>query len=500
MSTPALIGRTLADRFQITGFIGEGAMAAVYRAVQREEPHDVAVKVMHPQLVSDPTFVKRFQREARAAAQIRHPNTVQIIGFGVDGDILYIAMELVAGKDLFETLVLERRLSEARAARILIQVCDALGEAHDQHIVHRDLKPENIMLVEDRSYPYAERVKVLDFGIAKILERDQSPSSDEVDSMAPSALTTVGTVVGTPAYMSPEQCRGEPVDVRSDVYSCGILLYQLVTGRLPFAGENAMELAVKHVRSPPVPPRQLMPALHPGLEEVILTALSKWPAQRQPHALDLRDDLTKILHELSDRPHDIYTGPGSAPPASLGPEVNQRSRQQSLDGDAVSTLRSELVPEDLHAWVGTDGGSGAIGVAETLPDPRLRERGERGSRPPTEVAVVTTFNKGGPASRPGVAPGHDPARDASSPLRLPEPPSKMNTLPSTYGRSSYIPPSSSLSASPWMASAPLSSARPSSLPQTPAPGARGELGAWLLIPLAIVIGVAAGVLAFILLR
>ncbi|MCC6555939.1 MAG: serine/threonine protein kinase, partial [Polyangiaceae bacterium] len=142
---PQLIGRMVAGRFRITGFIGEGAMAAVYRGVQDAEPRDVAIKIMHPQLLGDSTFVGRFRREAKAAARLHHPNTVQIIDYGVDGRLPYIVMELVAGKDLFEILVLERRLPEARAARIMMGVCDALAAAHEHGIVHRDLKPENVM-------------------------------------------------------------------------------------------------------------------------------------------------------------------------------------------------------------------------------------------------------------------------------------------------------------------------------------------------------------------
>src|SRR5580693_165390 len=240
-SDTAIIGRTLAGRFRVTAFIGEGAMASVYRGVQEAEPRDVALKIMHPHLVSDATFVGRFRREAKAAARIVHPNSVKIVDCGVDGDLLYIAMELLAGQDLFETLVLDRRFSEARAAGVMIQVTDALVAAHDKGIVHRDLKPENIMLLRDPRDPSVERVKVLDFGIAKILERD-TPSADGGPPSQHSALTGVGTVVGTPAYMSPEQCRGEPIDTRSDVYTAGILLYQLVAGRLPFSGDNAMDL------------------------------------------------------------------------------------------------------------------------------------------------------------------------------------------------------------------------------------------------------------------
>ena len=186
-------------------------MASVYRAVQEQAPRDVALKIMHPHLTSDPTFVGRFRREARAAAQIQHPNTVQIIDCGVDGSVLYIAMELLSGQDLFETLVVERRFAEARAVRIVIQVCAALVAAHEKHIVHRDLKPENIMLLREPGMHGGEQVKVLDFGIAKILERDQSPSSEEEpSSMAQSALTTVGMVVGTRRTCRPSSAAASP--------------------------------------------------------------------------------------------------------------------------------------------------------------------------------------------------------------------------------------------------------------------------------------------------
>ena len=146
---PQLIGRTIAGRFQITGFIGEGAMAAVYRGVQDAEPRDVAIKIMHPQLLGDATFVTRFEREAKAASRLRHPNTVQIVDSGVEGHLPYIVMELVSGQDLFELLLAERRLSEARAARILIGIADALAAAHERNIVHRDLQPENVMIRRD---------------------------------------------------------------------------------------------------------------------------------------------------------------------------------------------------------------------------------------------------------------------------------------------------------------------------------------------------------------
>jgi serine/threonine-protein kinase len=295
-----LIGRTLAGRFRITGFIGEGAMATVYRGLQEQEPRDVAVKVMHPHLASETSFVKRFRREAKAASALKHPNTVQIIDFGIDNELPYIVMELLAGQDLFELLVTEKQLNQALAVRILMQVCDALSAAHDLGIIHRDLKPENVMLIRDPASPGSEHVKVLDFGIAKIVDRTDRDPEDPPPSISDSVLTTVGVIVGTPQYMSPEQCRASPIDARSDVYSCGILLYQLVTGRVPFTGEHPFEIAMKQVREPPPPPTSVIASIHPELEKVILTALEKWPAQRQQSARDLRDELGRVLALLPD--------------------------------------------------------------------------------------------------------------------------------------------------------------------------------------------------------
>jgi serine/threonine protein kinase len=417
----AILGRTLGGRFRVVGFIGEGAMATVYRGVQEAEPHDVALKIMHPHLVSDATFVGRFRREARAAARIVHPNTVKILDTGVDGQILYIAMELLSGQDLFETLVLERRLSEARAGRILVQVADALVAAHEKGVVHRDLKPENIMLLRDESDPSREEVKVLDFGIAKILELD-SVSSDGQANMQ-SALTGVGTVVGTPAYMSPEQCRGEPVDTRSDVYTCGILLYQLISGRLPFTSANAMDLAVMHVRTPPTPLEDVVPGVDPRLAALILKALSKWPAQRQQTAKELRDDLGALLPELSATPLTPIENPArNLPDGPAGPRS------------------PPLTPS---AWK----------EAPTLPP---------AGDPPHAPELTATLEAYMPAVRLP-----SPAAKEPEQKRVPHP----------------------LSA-PLAARAPAAAMRPE----------RRGLGSWLIVPFALIVGIAMGALAFYLSR
>ena len=467
MSSASLIGRTLGERFRIIGFIGEGAMASVYRAVQVEEPRDVAVKVMHPHLTGDPTFVGRFRREAKAASQIQHPNTVQILDYGVDGRVLYIAMELLAGQDLFETLVVERRLGERRAVRILIQICEALIAAHDKGIVHRDLKPENIMLLPpDITDPTAPRVKVLDFGIAKILEREAKPVADGSEpntpnSMVSSVLTTVGMVVGTPAYMSPEQCRGESIDARSDVYACGILLYQLLAGRLPFSGDNAMELAIKHVRAEPTPIHTLLPGVNRGLERVILTALSKWPAQRQDSATALKEQLEAVLPELTDAVL------GNADTAFAPAEPSQRRIQELLDADTVSTLRSST------------NDSPEPGAIPTLTS-------EKALLTLDAAAPQTPWMVDEPPTRPFLSrPGSAADLGAGADL-----------LPAARGKKPSLAHTPTLTSNavgrPRMPSAATSALRV----QAPSSGP----GGWILIPLALIVGIAVGVFAYVLAR
>jgi serine/threonine-protein kinase len=304
MRKDALIGRTVAGRFTIKSFLGEGGMATVYTADQEAEPRRVALKVMNQDLMTDRTFVRRFQREAKAAARVQHPNSVQIIDYGVAGDLLYIAMELLEGDDLYVLLEREGAIAQGRAVRILIEVCDALMVAHELGIVHRDLKPENIMVLTDPTHANGERVKVLDFGIAKLLAQDALNEERGVDSRAEqaSAVTRAGTFIGTPAYMSPEQCGLLPVDTRADIYTCGVLLFQLITGRLPFEGQTPLHTATLHIHQAPPAPSSFAPAIDPRIEALILKALSKKPAERHQTARHLGSALRKMLPDLDDVP------------------------------------------------------------------------------------------------------------------------------------------------------------------------------------------------------
>ncbi|MBL8741556.1 MAG: serine/threonine protein kinase [Myxococcales bacterium] len=293
-----LISRTLGGRFKLTGHIGEGAMASVFRGTDLSRPDggEVAVKIMHPHLAVDYTFTARFKREAEAASMVKHPNSVAILDVGEEQGIHYIVMELCPGQDLRDTLKAERRLSEPRAVRIIMSICQALGAAHQLGVVHRDLKPENVMVeLDPRSG--TDHVKVLDFGIAKLVDAQPKAriSSNPPDSDPPPALTQMGVVIGTPQYMSPEQCRGQPLDGRSDLYTCGILLYQLTTGVVPFNSESPVEVAGKQAFEAPLPPRTHLPSLDADLEGIILKCLSKAPAERPQSATELHEMLSQWL-------------------------------------------------------------------------------------------------------------------------------------------------------------------------------------------------------------
>jgi eukaryotic-like serine/threonine-protein kinase len=315
----SLIGWTLGDRIAITGQLGAGGSAVVYRGVIVGEDREVAVKVLDPSHAADDEVVRRFRREARASARLDHPNVVKILEQGVDGAFVYLVMELVEGRDLFETLRQDRRLPEARAAAIMAEVCAALGAAHAQGIVHRDLKPENVMLLRCAAGS-PERVKVLDFGIAKMLDRQRPAgrdaaggrrAEDESPSGARSAITKAGVALGTPHYLAPEVGRAEPVDHRADLYACGVVLYQLVTGQLPFDGDTPLQILRKHVHDSPRAPSEIIPSISPRLEALILKALAKQPADRHQTAGELERALRSLLPELRMERQDSLRPPAS---------------------------------------------------------------------------------------------------------------------------------------------------------------------------------------------
>ena len=284
MSTPGqqdpLIGKVLADRFEILSRIGEGGTGVVYKAKQITVDRTVAIKVLGAHVSSDPQWVKRFHNEARAAARLDHPNTVRMIDFGETKEgLLFIAMEYLHGRPLSDEISRLGKIPPQRALRIISQVCQSLQEAHGQGIIHRDIKPDNVFLVEMKGS--GDFVKVLDFSVAKM---------DTPDAQ----LTRAGTVFGTPAYMSPEQARGVKLSPQSDVYACGIVLYEMLTGKPPFEAALPMEVVMMHLRQKPAP----LVGFPEPIVRVVNKALEKTPDRRQQSADELHREAVECLDTL----------------------------------------------------------------------------------------------------------------------------------------------------------------------------------------------------------
>jgi len=250
-------------------------MADVFKAVDDVLGRTVAVKVLHPRYASDPTFVARFRQEAQAAANLSHPNIVNMYDWGRDGETYYIVMEYVKGTDLKSLVAQQGPLDPRKAAEYAAQVCSALAVAHGYDIIHRDIKPHNIVLAPDGT------VKVMDFGIARA---------------GNTTMTQTGSVLGTAQYISPEQAQGKQLSPASDLYSLGVTLYELVTGRPPFDADTPVATALQQVNDEPIPPRQVRASIPPALEAVILRAMRKNPAERYTSATEMRDDLRRVLN------------------------------------------------------------------------------------------------------------------------------------------------------------------------------------------------------------
>ncbi|MBS2016310.1 MAG: serine/threonine protein kinase [Deltaproteobacteria bacterium] len=361
-SPQALVGRAISGgKLVIESLLGSGGMGAVYKARHAGLNMPVAVKVLHESFQHDVDFCKRFHAEALAASQLVHPNLTRVHDFGQEPDgLLYIAMEFLEGRSLRSILESDGRLGVERAVKLMLQVCAGLLHVHARALVHRDIKPDNLLVLpgmDDDGEPI-EQVKVCDFGIAV------------GGSQANAKLA------GTPDYMSPEQCRGEAVDARSDVYACGASLYELVTGRPPFEEDDTMKLLRAHMEKVPEPPSTRAPGIPPALDELVMKALAKDPADRQESARELRRELKAVLEapRRTSSPPSSRHIPAAAPVAPPAP-VSFRNADDTRD--YASTLARD--PEALVAKMRA--ATNEFKFAETVAAldgavPRLMERGE----------------------------------------------------------------------------------------------------------------------------
>jgi eukaryotic-like serine/threonine-protein kinase len=357
-----MVGKVLNSRYELKQLIGSGGMADVYMATDTLLGRTVAVKILHPQYAKDQVFVARFRQEAQAAANLNQVNIVNVYDWGIEDSTYYLVMEYVEGRDLKDIILQGGQLLPERAVEIAMSICLALEAAHAQGIVHRDIKPQNVIVT------YDNKIKVMDFGIAR--------------TTGGSAMTETGTIMGTAQYISPEQAQGRAADPRSDLYSLGVVLYEMLTGKVPFDGENPVAIAYKHVREDPLPPSMINPDISPELEAVVMKGLSKNPENRYQSSVEMYSDLERCLEGAP-----VYATPVLPPQeATLGatrayPAVPAKPRKRSLAWLWIAIIcLVALVGIGIGAWalVSSIGGVAVpqvVGLNTSDAEQRLNEAG-----------------------------------------------------------------------------------------------------------------------------
>lgn len=332
-----LIGERLFGDYILRKKLGEGGMGAVYLAENVAINQRIAVKVLHPESATNDEIVQRFNREAHAIARLSHPNTIRVFIFGKTPEpLIYLAMEYVDGQSLRDIIHAEERLPELRAINIMRQTLHALAEAHELGVVHRDLKPDNIMLTRFRDTD--DFVKVLDFGIAKVQEKD---------GLEQKKLTQAGIVYGTPEYLSPEQAKGKDIDHRSDLYAMGIILYEMITGVVPFSGSTSLAILAGHVyQAPPDPAEVARVPVSPDMRRVILKAIAKSPDERYQDAMEFLADLEKI-EAATLGSTSFHTSMIDVRQTGLVYEAARAARAAYADAEAKASAPAAQAPEPI---------------------------------------------------------------------------------------------------------------------------------------------------------
>ena len=326
-----LVGQTLDEKYRIEQRLGEGGMGAVYRARHLQMDRPVAIKVLHENLVEDEAARIRFQREARAAVRLQHQNAIAVTDFGETSDgYNYIVMELLEGPTLREILAKEAPIETARAISIMLQASAAVAVAHEAGIIHRDLKPANIIVTQSPEVPAV--VKVLDFGVAKLAAGALDDDEGTI------TLRQAGSFIGTPRYMAPEQYNGHELTPAADVYSLGVILYEMLTGMAPFTGSSPVEIAAKHVNNPPHSPRKIVAAIPEDVERVVLHALEKQPEERPANGAEFHRELMDTAQRLGLEHHALKSAPDFE--ALRGEGVESPSGRLVVDIARVRALSS----------------------------------------------------------------------------------------------------------------------------------------------------------------
>ena len=326
-------GQKISDRYQIMKAIGEGGMANVYLAYDTILDRNVAVKILRGDLAGDEKFVRRFQREALSASSLSHPNIVEVYDVGEDNNNYYIVMEYVEGKNLKDLIKKRGKLTLSEVVDIMLQITDGMSVAHDSYIIHRDIKPQNIMILENGL------VKIMDFGIAMAMNATQ--------------LTQTNSVMGSVHYLPPEQASGKGATLQSDIYSMGIVMYELLTGKLPYKGDNAVEIALKHLKEPLPSIKEELPSIPQSVENIIMKATAKNPKNRYEDAKEMHEDLLTCLDESreSEEPIELpYKETEENAKVKVAPVVKEKDKkEEKKEKDVEEVMAKQITKNDLKS-------------------------------------------------------------------------------------------------------------------------------------------------------